>query len=72
MKKLFLILAATLACVQALAGGIGSAADLQAFIAACNKGESLLPWSDADSTVVLTADIDLAKAKKPRRDAWPQ
>lgn len=64
MKKLVLILAASLACAYAFAGGIGSAADLQAFIAACNKGESLLPWSDADSTVVLTSDIDLAKAKK--------
>jgi hypothetical protein len=64
MKKLTLILGLLLACAHAFAGGIGSAADLQAFIAACNNGESLLPWSDADSTVVLTADIDLAKAKK--------
>ena len=64
MKRFCIIFGLAFACLRALAGGIGSAADLQAFIDACNKGESLLAWSDADSTVVLTADIDLAKAKK--------
>lgn len=64
MKKLFVISALLLACVQALAGGIGSAKDLEAFINACNNGESLSPWFGSDSTVVLTADIDLGKSKK--------
>lgn len=50
--------------LSALAGGIGSAKDLQDFIAAYNNGESLSPWSEGDSIVVLTADIDLGKVKK--------
>lgn len=64
MKKLVLILASLLACVYALAQGIGSAKDLQDFIAACNEGESLSPWSQGDTLIVLTADIDLGKVKK--------
>ena len=64
MKKLVLILAAFLACVYAFAQGIGSAKDLQDFIAACNEGESLSPWSQGDTLIVLTADIDLGKVKK--------
>lgn len=64
MKRISLVICILLACAGVRAQGIGSAKDLQAFIEACNNGESLLPWSDADSIVVLTADIDLAKAKK--------
>ncbi|MBR6001290.1 MAG: calcineurin-like phosphoesterase C-terminal domain-containing protein [Bacteroidales bacterium] len=64
MKKTILTLGLILACAYAWAQGIGSAKDLQEFIDACNSGASLLPWSNADSVVVLTADIDLSKAKK--------
>ena len=63
MKKTILTLGLILACAYAWAQGIGSAKDLQEFIDACNSGASLLPWSNADSVVVLTADIDLSKAK---------
>ena len=63
MKKLILITSLLLTGLAAWAQGIGTAKDLEAFINACNKGESLLPWCNADSTVVLTADIDLAKSK---------
>ena len=64
MKKTILTFGLILACAYAWAQGIGSAKDLQEFIDACNSGASLLPWSNADSVVVLTADIDLSKAKK--------
>lgn len=64
MKRFIAVMVLTLACVCAWAQGIGNAKDLQAFIEACNKGESLLPWCNADSVVVLTADIDLGKTKK--------
>ena len=64
MKKIILTLGLLLACAYAFAQGISSAKDLQDFIEACNSGASLLPWSNADSVVVLTADIDLSKAKK--------
>ena len=71
MKKLLIILAALLAWVYASAQGIGSAKDLQDFIAACNNGESLSDWSEGDTLVVLTADIDLAKVKKlPQIEAF--
>jgi len=64
MKRILLTLSLLLlAGISVLAQGIGSAKDLQDFIQAFNKGESVLPWCDADSTVILTADIDLAKAK---------
>ena len=65
MKRLILIyFLVSCACAQALAGGIGSFADLQAFIAAYNKGEALTAWCDTSNTVVLTADIDMSTAKK--------
>ena len=64
MKKLVLILAALLACAYAFAQGIGSAKDLQEFIEAFNAGESVMQWCNADTVIVLTADIDLSKAKK--------
>ncbi|MCR4566023.1 MAG: calcineurin-like phosphoesterase family protein [Bacteroidales bacterium] len=64
MKRLTLLLASLLACVCAWAGGIGSAKDFEAFIKACNDGESLTPFSEGDTLVVLTADIDLSKVKK--------
>lgn len=63
MKKILLAASLLLACLPGLSQGIGSVKDLQAFIDACNKGESLLPWCDADTTVYLSADIDMAKAK---------
>ena len=64
MKRLSLIFALLLSCAFAWAGGIGTAKDLEAFINACNSGQDLMAWCNADSTVVLTADIDLSKAKK--------
>jgi len=64
MKKALILIGVLVACVSAYAQGISSAKDLQDFIEACNKNESLLPWADADSTVFLAADIDLSKAKK--------
>ena len=64
MKKAIVVLGLLLACAGAWAQGIGSAADLQAFIEACNKGESTLAWAGPDSVVFLSADIDLAKVKK--------
>ncbi|MBO7071243.1 MAG: calcineurin-like phosphoesterase C-terminal domain-containing protein [Bacteroidales bacterium] len=72
MKRFLLILSIFLcACASAYAQGIGSAKELEAFINACNKGENILQWADADSTVYLSADIDLAKAKKlPQVISW--
>ena len=71
MKKFVLILASLLACAYALAQGIGNAKDLQDFIAACNAGESLSQWSEGDTLIVLTADIDLGKVKKlPQIEAF--
>ncbi len=64
MKKISLVLGLLAIWAAALAQGIGSAKDLQDFIEAYNKGESVLQWSDADSVVVLTSDIDLSKTKK--------
>lgn len=64
MKRLLILLAFVYACAFAQAQGIGNAKDLQDFIAACNAGESLSPWSEGDSVIVLTGDIDLAKVKK--------
>lgn len=64
MRKFAYILLLTLTCAILRAQGIGNAADLKAFIDAANAGTSLLPWCNADSVVVLTADIDLSKAKK--------
>ena len=64
MRKFAYILLLTLTCALLRAQGIGNAADLKAFIYAANAGTSLLPWCNADSVVVLTADIDLSKAKK--------
>lgn len=64
MKKLLISFGFLLACVCAWAQGIGSYSDLQAFIEACNKGESIIQWCNSDTVVVLTADIDMAKAKK--------
>ena len=63
MKRLTILLASLLACVCAWAGGIGNAKDFEAFIKACNDGESLSPFSEGDTLVVLTADIDLGKVK---------
>lgn len=64
MKKTVISILLLSLCVLLRAGGIGSAKDLQAFIEACNKGEDILAWCDADTTVVLTADIDLSKTRK--------
>ena len=64
MKRILIISGLLLAGVCAWAQGIGTAKDLQDFIAAYNKGESVLQWSDADSVVVLTSDIDMSKVKK--------
>lgn len=64
MKKLLISFSLLLACLYAWADGISSLSDLQAFIEAANKGESLMAWCNADTVVVLTADIDMSKAKK--------
>lgn len=49
--------------LTAQAQGIGTAQDLQSFITAYNNGEDILQWCDKDTTVYLSADIDLAKTK---------
>ncbi len=64
MKRFILISGLLLSCALAWAGGIGTAKDLEAFIAACNEGKDLTAWCNADTVVVLTADIDLSKVKK--------
>ena len=64
MKKLFSIILVFAISLPLLAGGIGNAKELQEFIEACNSGADISPWYNADSVVVITADIDLAKAKK--------
>ncbi|MBR3076167.1 MAG: calcineurin-like phosphoesterase C-terminal domain-containing protein [Bacteroidales bacterium] len=64
MKRILIVIFLLASCLVLRAGGIGSAKDLQAFIEACNSGADIMPWCDADSTVVLTADIDLAKLRK--------
>lgn len=64
MRKLATILLLLSLSLALCAQGIGNAADLKAFIEAANKGESILPWCNADTVVVLTADIDMSKAKK--------
>ena len=63
MKRIILIFVVLCAYVAAYAQGIGTAKDLQAFILAYNNGESVMQWCDADSTVCLSADIDMSKAK---------
>lgn len=63
MKKILIIAGLLLSWMSAQAQGIGSAQDLQNFINAWNNGEDILQWCDADTTVCLTADIDLGKAK---------
>ena len=63
MKRLALILGLAFAYACAWAGGIGSAKDLEKFIAAYNDGLDVMEWSQADSVIVLTADIDLSKVK---------
>ena len=42
------------------AGGIATAADLAAFAAAVNAGESIAEWMNADGKVVLLNDIDMS------------
>ena len=64
MKKILLSFILLASCFALRAGGIGSAKELQAFVEACNSGADIMPWCDADSTVVLTADIDLSKSRK--------
>ena len=65
MKKIILTASLLLVCAAlAWAQGIGSAGDLKAFIEAANSGASLDAWRGPDSTIVLTADIDLSKQKK--------
>ncbi len=46
------------------AQGIGSVKEFQEFIADCNGGSDLSRWVNADSVIVLTADLDLSKVKK--------
>lgn len=63
MKRIILIFAVLCAYAAAYAQGIGTAKDLQAFIKAYNNGESVMQWCDADTTIYLSADIDMAKVK---------
>ena len=44
----------------AKAGGIATAADLAAFAAAVNAGESIAQWMNAEGKVVLLGDIDMS------------
>ncbi|MBO4434691.1 MAG: calcineurin-like phosphoesterase C-terminal domain-containing protein [Bacteroidales bacterium] len=64
MKRVLSIFVLFLCCAWAWAQGIGSAKDLQEFIDAYNKGQNYLSWCNADSVVVLTADIDLSRVRK--------
>ena len=64
MKRILICIMLLASCLILRAGGIGNAKELQAFIEACNSGADIMPWCDADSTVVLTADIDLSKTRK--------
>ena len=64
LYRIIFFFLAVLAPFSAFADGIGSAKDLQEFIAACNEGESISAWSEGDSVIVLTADIDMSKVKK--------
>ena len=64
MKRILFCILLLASCLALRAGGIGNAKDLQAFIEACNSGADIMPWCDADSTVCLTADIDLSKVRK--------
>lgn len=64
MKKLFILLLLCGCALTAVAGGIKTAKDLTAFAAACNAGASIEVWQNAEGTVCLEADIDMAKVKK--------
>ena len=46
------------------AGGINTAADLEAFAIAINPGQSIDQWRNENGEVCLEADIDMAKVKK--------
>ena len=46
------------------AGDIRTAADLVGFATACNEGGDTSAWRNAEGTVCLGADIDMAKVKK--------
>ena len=46
------------------AGGINTAADLEAFAIAINTGQSIDQWRNENGEVCLEADIDMAKVKK--------
>ena len=67
MKKLLLSVILLASCVALGAQGISTAKDFVAFAEACNKGADLSQWYGADSTVVLTADLDFSKIRKPVR-----
>ena len=64
MKRLFSLLLLCLWSAVAFAGDIATAKDLVAFAAACNAGQSIERWQNADGAVCLAADIDMAKEKK--------
>lgn len=64
MKRLFFLSLLCLWSVAAIAGGIATAKDLTAFAAACNAGQSIERWQNAEGAVCLEADIDMAKEKK--------
>ena len=67
MKKVLISILLLASCAVLSAQGISTAKDFTAFAEACNKGADLTQWCGPDSTVVLTADLDFSKIRKPVR-----
>ncbi len=64
MKKILLSLLLSLCVLALYAEGIGTSKELLEFAAACNAGQSIDQWKNADGAVCLEADIDMSKVKK--------
>ena len=61
MKKILLSLLLSLCVLALYAEGIGTSKELLEFAAACNAGQSIDQWKNADGAVCLDADIDMSK-----------
>ena len=64
MKKWFLFCLSVVISSSAMAGGICSVADLEAFAAAVNTGSDLSAWQNERGEVVLMADMDMSGVKQ--------
>ena len=64
MKKILLSLLLSLCVLALYAEGIGTSKELLEFASACNAGQSIDQWKNADGAVCLEADIDMSKVKK--------